>query len=232
MQILENNELIEKISDLHKNYADDFDLLIPIKDKVLDLHSHLRGVKAIMNYKADVNIDLIVKPNIYNEMLKKLSLNLLTNISSLMATYHVPTPNFFYDISDRSEKDFFISYNDLLEKTEKMLLGNSFAHYKNMSIAKTFKSRLNDIRGKSVYLYVPYKKVLIDELIQTVNIYISGNRFSDIDDKVKHELTTNRKFSYSYPNFEVKIPKSGDKYTVTFQDRESAEKFYFFLSRI
>jgi hypothetical protein len=232
MKILENSELIEKINDLHRNYADDFDLLIPIKDKALDLYSHLRGVKAIMNHKADVNIDLIVKPNIYNEILKKLSLNLLTNISSLMATYHVPTPNFFYDISDRSEKDFFISYNDLLKKTEKMLLGNSFTHYKNMSIAKTFKSKLNDIRGKSVYLHLPYKRVLIDKLIQTINIYISGNAFSDIDDKVKYELTTNRKFSYSYPNFDVKIPKSGDKYTVTFHDRESAEKFYNFLSRI
>ena len=113
-----------------------------------------------------------------------------------------------------------------------MLLGNSFAHHKNMSIAKTFKSKLNDIRGKSVYLYLPTKKVLIDELIQTMNIYISGNTFSGIDDKVKHELTTNRKFSYSYPNIDVKIPKSEDKYTVTFQDRESAERFYFFLSRI
>jgi len=231
MQILENSELIEKINDLHKNYADDFDLLIPIKDKVLDLHSHLMGVKAIMNHKAEISVNSIIKPNAYTEMLQKLTIGLLTNISDLMATYHVPTPSGFYDIDYRFD-ECFISYNDLLEKTEKMLLGKSFAHYKNMSIAKTFKSRLNDIRGKSVYLYVPYKKVLIDELIQTINIYISGNRFSDIDNKVKHELTTNRKFSYSYPNFDVTIPKSGDKYTVTFQDREIAEKFYFFLSRI
>jgi len=232
MKILENSELIEKINDLHKNYADDFDLLIPIKDKVLDLHSHISGIKAIMNHKTEISVNSIIKPNAYNEMLEKLSLNLLSNVRDLMANYHVYPIKGFYNVGDKADKDFFISYNDLLEKIEKMLLGKSFAHYKNMSSAKTFKSRLNDIRVKSVYLYVPYKKVLIDELIQTINIYISGNRFSDIDNKVKHELTTNRKFSYSYPNFDVTIPKSGDKYTVTFQDREIAEKFYFFLSRI
>ena len=95
MKILKNSELIEKINDLHKNYADDFELLIPIKDKVLDLYSHLRGVKAIMNHKPEISIDSIVKPNAYTEILKKLTIGLLTNISDLMATYHVPTPDFF-----------------------------------------------------------------------------------------------------------------------------------------
>lgn len=224
MQILGNNELIGKIKELHRIYSEDFNLLASAKEDVIGLHEKLNDIKGKMTYS--ILAATIIKPTAYNVIFEWLNNDIIQTVSDLMGSYNVPP---IKHINDKVDKGSFIPYDTLLAIAESCMSGKTFQYYKNIQTVRIFKRSLNDLRGKSVYLHIPYKKELITDLIKIINIYINENEFSDIDNKIRYELLVNRKFSY--PNFDIKFPKSGERYTITFKDRESAEKFYNFIMK-